>query len=384
MMAEAQAPVAAQGLRGVVIGDSKLSLVDGENGRLIYAGYKIQDLAENALFEEVVFLLWNNRLPNAQELETLREQIAEGAVLPQVVIDKMKAYPKDINPMAMLRTVVSMLAFYDPESEDMSIEAVKRKALRMTGQITTICAAWDRIRKGHEVVQPRRDYNLAQNFMYMLTGEEPNKTAVDAINTYLVLLAEHGMNASTFTARVVTATGSDIYSAIVAAIGALKGPSHGGANAEAMQMFLDIGEVDNVESWFNTEFKGKGRKIMGIGHAIYKALDPRAIILKEKARELAQSSGNLKWFQVAEKLDDTARADQHFIERRLYANVDYYSAIVLYTINLDIDMFTPLFAMARIAGWSAHVIEQMGGKLIRPDVNYVGAMDLPWTPVDQR
>jgi len=382
-MTEAAAPVAT-GLRGVVIGDSKTSLVDGENGRLIYAGYTIQDLAENALFEEVVYLLWNNELPTAAELEALRAEIAEGAVLPQAVIDRMKAYPKNIQPMAMLRTVVSLLAFYDPESEDMHLDSVKRKAVRLTGQITTICAAWARIRNDQEPIAPRHDLNLAQNFMYMLSGEESDSVAADAINTYLVLLAEHGMNASTFTSRVITATGADIYSAIVGAIGALKGPSHGGANAEAMQMFLDIGEVDNVSVWFNTEFKGKNRKIMGIGHAVYKALDPRATILKEKARALATSTGNLKWFDIAEKLDDTARADQHFIDRRLYANVDYYSAIVLYTLNLDIEMFTPLFAMARIAGWSAHVIEQMGGKLIRPDVNYIGAMDLPWVAIDAR
>ncbi|NJL55612.1 citrate/2-methylcitrate synthase, partial [bacterium] len=343
-----------------------------------------QDLAENALFEEIVYLLWNNRLPNAQELETLRAQIAEGAVLPKSILDAMKTFPADINPMAMLRTVISMLAFYDPESEDMSVDSAKRKAVRLTGQTTTICAAWDRIRKGHDPVAPRHDLTLAQNFIYMLSGEEPDAVAVEAINTYLVLLAEHGMNASTFASRVVTATGADFYSAIVGALGALKGPSHGGANAEAMKMFLEIGSPDNVVPWFNTEVSGKGRKIMGIGHAIYKALDPRATILKEKARLLASSTGNEKWFQIAERLDDTARADQHFIDRRLYANVDYYSAIVLYTIHLDIDMFTPLFAMARIAGWSAHVIEQMGGKLIRPDVNYIGEMDLPWTPLDQR
>jgi citrate synthase len=200
----------------------------------------------------------------------------------------------------------------------------------------------------------------------------------------MVLLAEHGMNASTFTGRVVTATGADLHSAIVAAIGALKGPSHGGANAEAMYQFLEIGDPDKVDTWFNDNIKSGDRRIMGIGHRVYKATDPRAAILKEKTRALAASSGNMKWFNVAERLDDLARTDSYFIERKLYANVDYYSAILLYTIDLDIDMFPPLFAMSRIVGWSAHVIEQMGGRLIRPDMNYTGSMDNAWVPVDQR
>jgi len=202
---------------------------------------------------------------------------------------------------------------------------------------------------------------------------------------YLVLLAEHGMNASTFTARVVTATGSDIHSAIVAAIGALKGPSHGGANAEAMRMFLEIGEPENVLPWFEKNIKQGDRRIMGIGHRIYKALDPRAAILREHAERLAQSSGNTKWFLIADNLANTALADEYFISRRLYPNVDYFSAILLYTIDLDIDMFPPLFAMSRIAGWSAHIIEQMkNNRLIRPDVNYVGPMDLEWAPISER
>ncbi|NWF70387.1 MAG: citrate synthase [Chloroflexi bacterium] len=380
----AEASTAGKGLQGVVVADSSTSLVDGENGRLIYEGYKIEDLAEHAQFEEIVYLLWNHRLPNGQELEQLRAAIAEAAALPQAVVDQLKIYPTNANPMAVLRTAVSLLALYDPEAEDMSMDAVRRKAVRLTGQITTICAAWDRIRKGHMPIAPRKDLMLAQNFVYMLDGKEPDKTASDAINTYMVLLAEHGMNASTFTSRVITATGADFYSAIVGAIGALKGPSHGGANAEAMQQFVEIGDPAHVEAWFTREIRGKDRRIMGIGHRIYKALDPRAAILKEKARQLAHVSGNEKWFQIAERLDNLARSEEYFIQRKLYANVDYYSAIVLYTLNLDIDMFPPLFAMARIAGWAAHVIEGMGGRLIRPDVTYTGPMDLKWTPLSER
>ncbi len=373
------------GLRGAVVADSTSSLVDGDNGRLIYEGYEIQTLAENALFEEVVYLLWHHKLPNKTELETLRSEIATGAVLPAQIIDLMKLLPKDADPMAVLRTVVSALAHYDADAENLKDKDVAaQKAVRLTGQITAICAAWDRIRKGHEPIAPREDLYLAQNFVYMLSGNEPDKTASDAFNVYLVLLAEHGMNASTFTGRVITATGSDMHSAIVGAIGALKGPSHGGANAEAMRMFVEIGEVENVDTWFDQYIKTGERRIMGIGHAIYKAYDPRASILRGHAEALAKSTGNTKWFTIADNLANRALADEYFIERKLYPNVDYYSAILLYTLHLDINMFTPLFAMARIAGWSAHVIDQMGGRLIRPDMNYTGTFDLSWTPLDQR
>ncbi len=372
------------GLQGVVVADITSSLVDGENGRLIYEGYEIEDLAANALFEDVAFLLWHHRLPNGQELESLRAEIAAQAVLPQGVIDLMKALPKDAVPMAVLRTVVSALAHYDADSESMDKAVALKKAIRLTGQITTACAAWDRIRKGHEPIAPRADLNLSENFVYMLTGKDPDPTVAAAFNVYMVLLAEHGMNASTFAARVITATGADMHSAIVGAIGALKGPSHGGANAEAMEQFLEIGEVENVKPWFEKYIKSGERRIMGIGHRIYKALDPRAQILREHAKRLAEASNNTKWFQIADDLANLARADQYFIERKLYPNVDYYSAIVLYTLELDIDMFTPLFAMSRIVGWTANVIDQMSGRLIRPDANYVGPMGLKWVPVDQR
>jgi citrate synthase len=375
-----------KGLQGVIVGDSTLSLVDGENGRLIYSGYKIEDLAENAIYEEVVYLLFNGRLPNKAEYEDLRSTIARQAVLPAEILDAMKRLPNDANAMAVLRTMTSMLAHYDAEAEDMDIESIKSKSYRVIGQITTLCAAWIRLTKGQEPVAPNPDLNLAENFVYMITGDKNlDQAAVEAINVYQVLLAEHGMNASTFTARVITATGADYYSAIVGAIGALKGPSHGGANSEAMHMFMNIGEVDNVRPWFDKYIKTGERRIMGIGHRIYKALDPRAAILKQKAEALARSAGNDKWFDIASQLDDAARGDDYFIERKLYANVDYYSAIVLYTLDIDIDLFTPLFAMSRIAGWSAHVVEQLkNNRLIRPDVNYVGAMDLPWVPLEQR
>lgn len=373
------------GLEGIVVADITTSQVNGIEGKLIYSGYKIEELAANALFEEVVFLLWYTRLPNRAELSELRLAIARGAVVPEGVLNLLKGLPKDANPMAVLRTAVSALAHYDPDSENLTDKEVARqKAIRLTGQISTLTAAWDRIRKGKEPIAPREDLNLSQNFVYMLNGEEPDDTAASAINAYLVLLAEHGMNASTFCTRVVTATGSDMHSAIVGGIGTLKGPSHGGANTEAMKMFLEIAEPENVEAWFKREVKEGDRRIMGIGHRVYKAPDPRAGVLKEKAKALAESSGNGKWQEIAERLEAVARNDEYFIERKLFPNVDYYSAIVLYTLHLDSDMFTPIFAMSRIAGWAAHVIDQMSGRLIRPRANYIGPVDQKWVPIDQR
>ena len=372
------------GLDGMVVAESTTSLVNGEEGILIYSGYAIEVLADNSLFEEVEFLLWHNRLPNKQELDDLVKQVAAGAALPDGIITLMKGLPKDAHPMAVLRTVVSALAHYDADSEDNTDKDIARqKAIRLTGQMASAVAAWERIRNGDEPVAPKGDYNLAQNFVYMLKGEEPDETTWQAINVYLVLLAEHGLNASTFTSRVVTATIADMHSAVAAAIGALKGPAHGGANTAAMNQFLDIGEVDNVENWFK-KTREEGGRVMGIGHRVYKAPDPRAAVLKQHARDLAEASGNTKWFEIAEGLEQAARKDDYFIERDLYPNVDYYSAIVLYTLGIPTDTFTPLFAMARIAGWSAHIIEQMGGRLIRPTASYIGDYDLEYVPVDQR
>ncbi len=374
-----------KGLDNVIIDESRLSLVNGAEGKLIYSGYKIEDLAANALYEEVVYLLWNGRLPNKAELESLRAEIAENAFVAPEILEILKHLPKNSDPMAVMRSAVSLLSHYDPDSEDTSAEANRRKAVRLNGQAVTLAAAWPRIRKGLAPVAPRLDLNLAQNFIYMLRDEEPEESAVNAINAYMVLLTEHGMNASTFSARVTVSTGSDMHSAIVSAIGTLKGPAHGGANAEAMKMFLEIGDPANVQTWFDENIKSGKRRIMGIGHRVYKALDPRAAVLRDRAEALAVGSGNAKWFEIADKLAALARADNHFIERNLHPNVDYFSAIVLYTLDLDVDMFTPLFAMSRMAGWTAHIMEQAANnRLVRPDVRYTGPMDLAWVPVEQR
>ncbi len=373
------------GLEGVVVADITTSLVNGEEGKLIYSGYNIEDLAENALFEEVVYLLWHNELPTQKELDSLTKKIAESASLPDDLLNLLKTLPKDAHPMAVLRTSVSMLAHYDPDSENLTDQEVAHeKAARLMGQMATATAAWARIREGRTAVAPRADLNLAENFVYMLSGENPDPTIAKAFNVYLVLLAEHGMNASTFTSRVVTATGADMHSAVVAAMSALKGPSHGGANTEAMKMFKEIDTIDNVTPWFQAEVKSNGRRIMGIGHRVYKAPDPRAAVLKKYSDMLANSAGNTRWLEIAENLEQVALADDYFKERQLFPNVDYYSAILLYTLGLDLEMFTALFAMSRIAGWSAHIVNQMGGRLIRPRANYIGDMDLVWKPIDQR
>ena len=373
------------GLEGVVVADIATSFIDGTIGKLSYGGYAIEELAEKASFEEVLFLLHNIRLPNQAEYEALRADIAKNAAIPEPIVDMMKSLPERTPAMAALRSAASMLSAFDEDAENLTDKDLAlSKAVRLSGQITTICAAWMRITKNLEPIRPRQDLTLAQNFVYMMLGEEPDETASAAVDVYLVLLAEHGMNASTFAARVITATGSDMHSAVVGGIAALKGPAHGGANSEAMKMFLEIGEVENVVPWFEKYVKTGERRIMGIGHRVYKSNDPRAGILKQHAKALAESSGKRKWYDIAVRLEETARADEYFISRNLYPNVDYYSAIVLYTLDLDVDMFTPLFVMARVAGWSAHIIGQMGGRLIRPKANYVGPCDLEWTPLDQR
>jgi citrate synthase len=287
--------------------------------------------------------------------------------------------------MSALRTAVSMLAAFDDEADTNTPEANHRKALRLTAKTITLTAAWARIREGKEPVAPRSDFSLAGNFVYMFSGEEPIQSAIDAIDAYCILLADHGFNASTFAARVITSTDADIYSAIVGAIGALKGAKHGGANEAAMKMFLEIGEEANLQPFFENEVKGKGRKIMGIGHRVYKSLDPRATVLKQRAEALAKASGNEKWFNIAANLEALARNDAYFVDRKLYANVDYYSAIVLYTLHIPVDFFTPLFVISRIPGWSSHIIEQWeDNPLIRPDALFIGEIDRPWVALDQR
>jgi citrate synthase len=374
-----------KGLEGAVVADTRLSRVMGGIGRLIYCGYDIADLAEHASYEEIVFLLWNQRLPTRSELQQLHKALIADMPLSSAELDIMRRFPAKAHPMAVLRTAVSTTGLFDPSADDNSPEANQRKALRLTARMPTISAALSRIRAGKEPIPPRDNLGHAANFLYMLRGKDPEQSEIDALNVYLVLLADHGMNASTFTARVVTSTDGDMYSAITAAIGSLKGPKHGGANEAAMRMFREIGSPGNVDQWFKDEVKGKGRRIMGVGHRVYKAFDPRARVLKKHVENLGTLAQDNSVFQIATRLEKLVLTDDYFVERKLYPNVDYYSAIVLDAIGVDTDLQTPVFAMSRVAGWSAQVIEQWSdNRLIRPLDNYIGPMDLSWVPLDQR
>jgi citrate synthase len=382
----AEAAEQKKGLEGVVIADTKLSKVEGDIGRLTYAGYDIRELAENASFEEVVYLLWYGKLPNKNELKKFQETLVSDMALPGFELEILQKLPVNAHPMAVLRTAVSVDGLFDPSAEDNSSHGNMRKAQRLTARIPTIIAAWGRIRGGKEPIQPRDNLGIAGNFLYMLRGKEPTHAEIAALNVYLVLLADHGMNASTFTARVVTSTDGDLYSAITAAIGSLKGPKHGGANEAAMRMFHEIGTADNADEWFKTQVKEKGRRIMGVGHRVYKAYDPRADVLKRYTEELcASNTGECGVFDVAKRLEELTRSDPYFVERKLFPNVDYYSSILLDAIGVETDLQTPLFAMSRIAGWTAQVMEQWGdNRLIRPLDNYIGPMGLEWVPLDER
>jgi citrate synthase len=371
------------GLEGVVVAQSKMSKVLGDIGRLIYSGYEIHDLAEHASFEEVAYMLWYSCLPTREELENFEGDMISRRGISFQVMDLVRSTPHEAHPMAALRTAVSGLALSDPEADDLSHESNLRKAGDLTAKMPTIIAAIDRNRKGLEPLGPRNDLSHAANFLYMLHGRNPSEIEARAKNLYLVLLADHGFNASTFSARVTAGTLSDMYSAVTSAIGTLKGPAHGGATEAAMTQLFDIGEVDNVEAWFK-EARAQGRRIMGIGHRVYKVEDPRAPHLRKTAAELAKQT-DPKWFQIAEKLEAVARQDSYFIDRDLYPNVDFYTAPMLYSLGIEPDLFTTMFAMSRVVGWTGHLLEQYAdNRLIRPRSEYVGPMDLEWVPIDER
>jgi len=371
------------GLEGVVVAQSRMSKVLGDVGRLIYSGYEIHDLAEQASFEEVAYMLWNCCLPTREQLDNFERDMIRRRGISFQVMDLVRSTPPEAHPMAALRTAVSGLALSDPEADDLSHESNLRKAADMTAKMPTIIAAIDRTRKGLESLGPRDDLNHAANFLYMLHGRQPSEIEARAMNLYLVLLADHGFNASTFSARVTAATQSDMYSAVTSAIGTLKGPAHGGATEAAMAQLFDIGDVENVEVWFK-EARAQGRRIMGIGHRVYKVEDPRARHLRKMAAELAEQT-DPKWFQIAERLEGVARQDSYFIERDLYPNVDFYTAPMLYSLGIEPDLFTTMFAMSRVVGWTGHLLEQYAdNRLIRPRSEYIGAMDLEWVPIDER
>ncbi|HET7276141.1 MAG TPA: citrate/2-methylcitrate synthase [Longimicrobiaceae bacterium] len=373
------------GLEGVVVAQTRLSAINGEKGELIYAGYEIDDLARNTTFEEVVYLLWNGELPDSEQLQSFKRDLASERELGSDLENLLRAFPSDANPMAVLRTAVSAMALHDPEADDNSDEANRRKALRMTARMPTIIAAFARIRKGKDPVQPREEMSMAGNFLYMLWDREPDQLQVRTMDAALVLHAEHGMNASTFSARVTAGTLSDIYSAVVSAIGTLKGASHGGANMRVMEMLADIEKSgEEPEEWIHDALERKER-IMGFGHRVYKAVDPRATVLRELADEIMSGEESTKWLDLSDRVRAAMRKEMDAQGKSIYPNVDFFSASVYTTLGIEMDLFTPIFAMSRVAGWTAHLFEQYANnRLIRPKAEYVGPRGLTVTPLEQR
>ncbi|MFP3321806.1 citrate synthase [Planococcus sp. SIMBA_160] len=367
-----------KGLEGIVATQSAISSIIDDT--LTYVGYNIDDLADNASFEEVIYLLWHQRLPKADELAELKQQLADNMAVPQAVLDHFKSYDiKNVHPMAALRTAVSMLGLFDEEAEVMEPEANYRKAIKIQAKISTLVTAFGRIRAGKEPIQPNTDYSFAANFLYMLSGEEPKDIEVEAFNKALVLHADHELNASTFTARVAVATLSDVYSGVTAAIGALKGPLHGGANEQVMKMLTEIGSVDQVEPVINEKLANK-EKIMGFGHRVYQQGDPRAKHLREMSKKLTELRGESKWYDMSVKIEDMVTS-----AKPLPPNVDFYSASVYHSLNIEHDLFTPIFAVSRASGWLAHILEQYSNnRLIRPRAEYIGPGMQTYVPVEER
>ena len=367
------------GLEGVVVAETKLSSVRGDVGQLIYCGYDIDELAGNATFEEIVYLLFHQKLPNQAELDELKAALSSKRELPEPVITLIKDLPKDARPMHAIRSAVSALGCFDLNADDNSLEAAREVSISLLAKIPVITAYFHRLRQGQELVHPDPSLSEAENFLYMIDGEKPSKDKADTIDMCYILHADHGFNASTFSARVTIATLSDMYSAITSAIGTLKGPLHGGANEGVIKMLQEIGSLDKVDAYVENALANK-QKIMGIGHRVYKVLDPRAPHLKRMAQKLTSELGETKWIDMSERI-----AEMMLERKNLNANVDFYSATVYYSLGIPTDLFTPLFAIARTAGWTAQVLEQLeSNRLIRPRAKYIGAEGLKFVPVSER
>lgn len=366
------------GLRGVKVASTKISQVNSEASKLIYRGYLITDLAENASYEEVVHLLLFEKLPSKKELDELKKRLAAERSVPESVIAALKTRPKESMPMDILQSTIPMLANHDPEAGTLTVEKATDIAIKLIAKLPTIVAAWERIRNGKEAVDPDPGLGHAANFLYMMTGSRPDEQTAKDFDICLVLHAEHSFNASTFAAREVASTRAHMYAAISAAVGSLSGELHGGANARVMQMLQSIGSIDGIDEYVRKTFDSGG-KIMGLGHAVYKKGDPRARILKPMSKKLGERNNNTKWYEMSTTLE--AKAKAAFKERKgidIYPNVDFFSASVYYTMGIPIDLFTPVFAISRVAGWAAHVIEeQYAGAapkpaLYRPSSEYIG------------
>lgn len=379
---ENQYPHINKGLDGIVAFSTTKSFIDGAVGELIYSGYNIDTLAENATFEEVCFLLWNDRLPNSEELSALKTDLIKERNLPEVVLNYLTTTDKEAEPMAVLQSAVSMLADFDPTKGKYDSELFMSQAIAITAKIPTIIAAFDRYRHGKEFIKPLNSGSTAFNFLYMLNGEEPGTQAERTMDLCLVLHAEHGMNASTFTARTVCATMSDIYSSITAAIGALKGPLHGGANTAVMNTLIELGkEGKNADAVAFTKNKlANKEKIMGFGHRVYKTFDPRGRHLQKMAKALSEETGHEELYTWSMDMMNTMKS-----EKNIDPNVDFFSATVYYSIGIQPDLYTCIFTMSRASGWTGHFMEQAANnRLIRPRALYVGEKNLDWVPVEER
>jgi len=374
-----------KGLEDVIAGESSICDVDGAHGHLIYRGYDIHDLAQNTTFEEVISLLWDGSLPTAAALRALNSDLDQNRAIPEGALALMRQFPHGAPAMDALRTATSLLSLYDPDEGDESMEASRRKALRVTAQMGSLVAALDRLSKGLEPITPKAGLSTAASFLYQLTGKEPTETEAHALDVALILHADHELNASTFAARVTVATLTDLYSGVTSAIGTLAGPLHGGANVNVMHLLEEIGTPDKADA-IVSQMLAEGKKIPGIGHRVYRALDPRAVSLREMSKQLAESSGDTKWYEISEQVQ--ASADRALIAKgktTLKANVDFFSASVYHMLGIPTDLFTPVFAISRVAGWTAHILEQLGdNRLIRPRAIYTGPRGLTVTPIDQR
>jgi citrate synthase len=372
-------PAPNSGLEDVVVSTSELCFIDGDRGRLLYRGFDIHDLVAHASFEETIYLLWQGKLPNRAELARFNKDMVAARRLPPRVMSLLRSLPRKADPMDVVRTGVSAMGVYDPDGADNSREANLRKALRIQAQVPTLVAAWGRIRRGKAPVPPNARLGLGANFLYMLFGRKPSPLAARAMDTALILHADHELNASTFAARVTAATLSDIHSGVVSGIGALKGPLHGGANVGVIRMLLEIGDVERSEAWIKSALAQK-RRIMGFGHRVYHTEDPRATHLRRLSEALGREAGDLKWYEMSRIVERVVK-DQ----KGLNPNVDFYSASTYYSMGIDPELYTPIFVASRVAGWTAHVLEQQANnRLIRPRAEYTGPREAKFVPLEQR
>jgi citrate synthase len=377
-----------KGLEGVLVAETEMSSIDGDAGKLVYRGYDIEELAREASYEEVLYLLWNGNLPNQEELDAFTDSMATERGVDEHTLDALRELAAaDDDPMAALRTGVSTLSASEPEddADPEDIDASRRKARRIVAKIPTILANYDRFRRGDDAIEPREDLSHAGNFLYMLTGEEPDDVAEETFDMALILHTDHGLNASTFTAMVIASTFADVYSSVTGGIGALSGPLHGGANQDVIEALMELDESDMEAIEWVKHKSEKGERVPGWGHRVYNTKDPRARILQSKLEDLSEADGETKWLDYTTTIERYLTEEKNLPEQGIAPNVDFYSGSVYYKLGIPVDMYTPIFAMARSGGWLGHIFEyQADNRLIRPRGRYIGPVDEEFVPVDER